>query len=374
MVKRYSARLASKLVLAAVFSASVLLPGQAFAELKEMDKINSYLPEDIKKHWAGDRMYDLLHADMMKGYVDRNGTTTVQPSKKITRAEFVSLLVGALSLKENPDQDIKAFSDVEPGDWYHKPISIASSFGIVKGVSDTSFGPNRYITRGEIAAFISRAFAYTIEFDETKGKNFTDVKSSYWAIREIKKTSSVKIINGYPNGAFKPFEYATRAEAMVMLSNSLYLEENAVPTDKVLSDMVKQYEEEEGKALKATDMERMRDAAYTNSIGYHKATRDVTAAVLRKLKEDGYSIEVTREGDLNAKVIGKWNRLAVVEVDGVEYRIKASKEGSADLINTQKIDGIFMLKKNVSNNKWQVYSSDIPMLVTDKMISAVKNK
>ncbi|MBN6187916.1 S-layer homology domain-containing protein [Aneurinibacillus sp. BA2021] len=377
-MKRYPNYLVSKLVLTAMLGVSAIVPGQALAassvQLKEMSTVNSYLPEDIKKHWAGDRLYDLLHADMMRGYVDREGTTTVQPGKKITRAEFVSLLVGALSLKESPGQDSKAFSDVEPGDWYYKPVSLASSFGIVKGVSDTSFGPNRYITRGEIAAFIARAFAYTVDFDEAKGKSFTDVKPSYWAIREIKKTSSVKIINGYPNGTFKPFEYATRAEAMVMLSNALYLEENAVPTDKELTDMVKQYEEEEGKALKAADIERLKDAAYANSTGYYKATRDLTAAVLRTLKENGYSIEVTREGDLTAKVIGKWNRLAVVEVDGVTYHIKASKEGEADLVHTQKIDGLFMLKKNASTNKWQVYSSDIPMLLTDQMLSAIKNK
>jgi hypothetical protein len=373
-VKQYT--FVSKIMLALTLGALSVFPKQVWAaetagEAKEISNVNSYLPRDIEHHWAGDKVYDLIHAEIVKGYVEGDRAVIIKPDKKITRAEFVSLLVSALGLKQDQEQEPRAFSDIEPNQWYSKPVNIASSLGIVKGVTETTFGPNRNITRGEIAAFITRAFAYTIAFDEANTKPFKDVGWSYWAKREVAKASSVKIISGYPNGTFKPFEYATRAEAMVMLSNALYLEENAVPSDKTLLEAVKTGEEEEGRALQALDLTRLKEISDSRYIGYHKATRELTSAVLRKFKEAGYNVEVTREGTLNAKVIGKWNRIAVVEVDGVKYHLKASKEGEESLENTQTIKGVVMLKKNPATGGWNVYTSDIPFLFTEEMLSVL---
>ncbi|CEH28920.1 S-layer homology domain-containing protein [Aneurinibacillus migulanus] len=376
-MKRYTTHFASKVTLVAALGTLSVLPGQVWADepsgkLKEITTVNSYLPGDMERHWARDEAYNLVHADIIKGYIEKDGTVSVRPNKQITRAEFVSLLVGALGLKKNPDQDPRVFSDIEPNQWYSEAVNIASSLGIVKGVTEKSFGPNDKITRGEIAALITRAFAYTIDFDEMNGKQFKDIKDSYWAAREVSKASSVKIINGYPGGYFKPFEYSTRAEALVMLSNALYLEENAVPADKTLIDIVKANEEEEKRALGAIDIERLKEISNKRYIGYHKATSDLTAAVLKKMKEEGYTIEITHEGDLKATVIGKWNRIAVVEVDGVTYHLSASKEGGKHLDNTQTVKGVVMLKKDSVTGEWKVYTSDIPLLFTSKMLSALE--
>jgi hypothetical protein len=368
-------KFAMKTLLAVMLGTCSMFPGQIGAaeddsQLKEISVVNSYLPEDISHHWAADKIYDLIHAEIIKGYVEKDGTVTVKPNKKITRAEFVSLLVNALGLKKDPEQDARDFSDIEPNQWFYQSVNIASSLGIVKGVTQTTFGPNRNITRGEIAAFITRAFAYTVAFDETKAKRFKDVSWSYWANREVAKASSVQIISGYPGGYFKPYEYSTRAEAMAMLSNALYSEENAVPSDKSLLDIVKASEEEEGRALQSLDIARLKEISAECYIGYYKATQELTAAVLRKLKEEGYNVTITREGTLNAKVIGKWNRIAVVEVDGVKYNVRASKEGQKDIVNTQVVKGDIMLKKNPKTGQWQAYTSDVPLLFTDNMLSA----
>ncbi|MEZ2661236.1 S-layer homology domain-containing protein [Aneurinibacillus aneurinilyticus] len=375
-MKRYTTHFASKVTLVVALGTLSVLPGRAWADessnkLKEITTVNSYLPGDMEQHWARDEAYNLVHADIIKGYTEKDGTVSIRPNKQITRAEFVSLLVGALGLKKSPDQDPRAFYDIEPNQWYTEAVNIASSLGIVKGVTEKSFGPNDKITRGEIAALITRAFAYTIDFDEMNARQFKDVKDSYWAAREISKASSVKIINGYSGGYFKPFEYSTRAEALVMLSNALYLEENAVPADKTLIDIVKANAEDEERALGAVDVERLKEISNKRYTGYHKATSDLTAAVLRKMKEEGYKIEITHEGELKATVMGKWNRIAVVEVDGGTYHLQASKEGGAHLDNTQTVKGVVMLKKDSVSGEWKVYTSDIPLLFTQKMLSAL---
>ncbi|MGE6573671.1 S-layer homology domain-containing protein [Paenibacillus xylanexedens] len=60
--------------------------------------VSSYTPvnlSDLNGHWASDYADRLLGMNVIQGYTDG----TFQPSKKITRAEFVTLLSKALALK-----------------------------------------------------------------------------------------------------------------------------------------------------------------------------------------------------------------------------------------------------------------------------------
>lgn len=49
-------------------------------------------------------------------------------------------------------------------------------------------------------------------------KDFPDVKDSYWAFSEIKKLTANQVINGLPDGTFKPEAPVTRAEYAKMVS------------------------------------------------------------------------------------------------------------------------------------------------------------
>lgn len=82
--------------------------------------------------------------------------TTFNPDKNITRAEFAALLIRALGLA----QDAEAagnFADVDGAAWYVGFVGAATKFGIVNGTGDNSFAPDREITRAEMAVMVSRA-------------------------------------------------------------------------------------------------------------------------------------------------------------------------------------------------------------------------
>lgn len=353
----------------AVLGAGVTTPVSAAPrhETKELQVLDSYLPEDIAKHWARNKIYDMIHAGYVNGYTDASGTVTVRPDRKITRAEFVELLVKTLGLKKSPDRESTNFLDVDSSDWYYNSVTIASSLGIVSGTTKSSFGPERYITRGEIAALLVRAFAYTIAFDEGTPRHFKDVGSTYWANREVDKASRVGIISGYNGNVFKPFEYATRAEAMTMLYNALYLEENAVPTDKALLDLIRTIEEEQSRALLAVDTNRLKEIVDTRYTGYYKALQNIEVLLLRKAKEQGYELSITRTGQLTEKVLGKWNRIALVEVDGVKYTLTAKKDGDEWKV-VENFKGVAMLKKDPTTNEWRIYTSDIQPFATKPLL------
>lgn len=48
------------------------------------------------------------------------------------------------------------FEDIKPSDWYYKDVVNMYFSGIVNGKSDTSFKPNDFVTRAEVAAMLNR--------------------------------------------------------------------------------------------------------------------------------------------------------------------------------------------------------------------------
>ncbi|WP_053104177.1 leucine-rich repeat domain-containing protein [Bacillus sp. FJAT-27231] len=55
---------------------------------------------------------------------------------------------------------------------------------------------------------------------EASGK-FKDVPSDHWAINEIKQLNSKGIINGFPDGTFKPSQNVTKAQAAIMVAKAM---------------------------------------------------------------------------------------------------------------------------------------------------------
>lgn len=65
---------------------------------------------------------------------------------------------------------------------------------------------------------------------QAEGSSFPDVKSSFWAYDAIKNLNTRGLINGYPDGTFKPQNTITRAEAAVIIAGALDLKKTKNPT------------------------------------------------------------------------------------------------------------------------------------------------
>lgn len=75
-------------------------------------------------------------------------------------------------------ETVKSFPDVKPAKWYYEYVKVASSQGIINGKPDGTFRPNDKITRNEMAVMIYRAFESTLDFSAT-GKVFPDVPREF---------------------------------------------------------------------------------------------------------------------------------------------------------------------------------------------------
>jgi len=125
------------------------------------------------------------------------------------------------------------FSDVPDDFWAHVAIAALAKRNIVVGFPQGEFKPQRFATRGELAAMLQQVF-------EPKPKQsaipFEDLPPNYWGDEAIKAVAKAGIIIGYPDDKFRPNQPITRAEALVVLAKALNLKPPAEP-----SKTLKQY-------------------------------------------------------------------------------------------------------------------------------------
>lgn len=158
-----------------------------------------------------------LNTDDHYAYVVGYPDGTVRPNGSITRAEAATIFFRLLTdaTRSQYWTTTNAYSDVAAGSWYNNAISTMSSAGIVNGYPDGTFRPDAPITRAEMAKMIS-LFA---KLDKTEDR-FTDI-AGHWAEAYIKLAAGNGWIEGYPDGSFKPQQSITRAETMTMINRVL---------------------------------------------------------------------------------------------------------------------------------------------------------
>ena len=109
-----------------------------------------------------------------------------------------------------------SFSDVESGKWYAAAVKTLASKNVINGYPNGTFKPQDAITRAE---FVTIAMRLSAQKEGTAG--FSDVPSSYWAAKAISSAASYGWINGYKDGTFKPHNAITRAEAVTIINRML---------------------------------------------------------------------------------------------------------------------------------------------------------
>lgn len=322
------------------------------AKAAEESDMSMYFPTDIDGHWAFDELDNFVVADLMKGYKDSTGVVTVKPDKSVTRAEFVALLVRALGLTGN--QSGKTFSDVETDQWYYEPIRIASSLGVVNGVSDSEFGPNKLINRGDIATMIVRAFDDTVTFAAShEALPFSDVPP-YYATSSIKDAYQAGIVNGVTDKAFKPFANAKRAEAAVMLQRALNLQETQLPNEEMLKNIVLQADRVEYDAINNDGLQLL-NANYSHYFtAFQLAANRAYGDVLKDIASEGYTMKVEETSARKLDVTFSTDRFAVVSSTGGANRFSYALDGE-EAVENQSNDGLYYMKK-MEDNSWKIYA------------------
>ena len=168
------------------------------------------------------------HYAYIVGYEDGS----VQPEGDITRAEVATIFFRLLTDESRNEfwSQTNDYTDVPADAWYNNAVSTLSNAGIIDGYEDGTFKPDGNITRAEFATIAVRFFEATYDGEDL----FSDI-AGHWAQDYINEAANAGIVDGYPDGTFRPQQYITRAEAMTMVNRTIDRHPDA---DHLLDDMI----------------------------------------------------------------------------------------------------------------------------------------
>jgi len=133
--------------------------------------VNSF--SDVKSGWYLTQVSTLANAGVIKGYTDN----TFRPNDKVTRAEFVKMVV---EIKGYVAGAVEPFTDVTTSDWYYDSAATAYTNDWVKGAA--LYNPNKAMSRAEVVTFLNRVLEReSCEYaGSASAVSFSDVVSGDW--------------------------------------------------------------------------------------------------------------------------------------------------------------------------------------------------
>ena len=182
--------------------------------LEEAEKpVNPFT--DVKE---GSFCYDPVLWAVGKGITNGTSATTFEPDTSCNRGQVVTFLWRAAGSPE-PKSSTNPFTDVKEGKFYYKAVLWAVEKGITKGMTSTTFEPDTKCNRGQVVTFLWRA-KNNPEPTSTEHpfKDVTNPKAFYykamlWAVEN-------EITKGMTATTFEPDRICNRGQVVTFLYRS----------------------------------------------------------------------------------------------------------------------------------------------------------
>lgn len=176
---------------------------------------------DISSHWAKESIDYVVGRELLLGGSDEK----FQPDAAITCGDLVVAL-GRLTDIKVSDYKTSSFTDVKADSVNLPYIEWAYQKGIVQGVGNQQFAPDRTITREELAMIVTN-YAKAIDYDLPMTRiavDHTDASSIGSAYKiAVTTMQQAGIMMGSSDNKFNPKASVTRAEVSAMLHRYIKL-------------------------------------------------------------------------------------------------------------------------------------------------------
>jgi poly-gamma-glutamate capsule biosynthesis protein CapA/YwtB (metallophosphatase superfamily) len=202
---------ATGLVVAAVVAGSVAGPAQpGVAEEPTLTPGGSFFDDDGDVHEGA--IEAIFAAGITRGCASPD---LFCPNEPITRGQMAAFLVRALEAP--PAADPATFEDTA-GSVFADEIGRIATMGITQGCAERRFCPDEAVTRGQMAAFLNRAF----DLDPSGADPYLDDDGSVFEA-DIAAIHAAGITAGCAPGRFCPEDPVTRGQMASFLTRALGL-------------------------------------------------------------------------------------------------------------------------------------------------------
>ncbi len=158
------------------------------------------------------------------GIAGGHGDGTFRPQQAVTRGQMAAFLARTLDL-DAVAVPPEAFDDVEGATHQHAILAVAGA-EIASGFGDGTYRPNATVTRGQMAAFLTRGLQLDRDGVDADEPPFSDVPGTTHA-EAIAAIVQEGIAGGFDDGTYRPDDEVTRGQMAAFLARALDL-----PTDE----------------------------------------------------------------------------------------------------------------------------------------------
>ncbi|GBF78062.1 hypothetical protein PA598K_06665, partial [Paenibacillus sp. 598K] len=288
---------------------------------------NSLFDDLQKVPWAEKQITQMSLLDVVQGRDNQK----FEPQGNVTNQEAIVMILRLL----NADQSLTASGSSLPADSWAQPyVQLGLDLGLIRQAELTSSNSVSWgrqpVIREWAAEFIVRAIKYNNNLQRVASSSivFAD-RSSISASHAdaVNVASALNIINGFPDGSFKPQDNVTRAQMVKMLNETLpYLlvnETNKV-TDKVFYGVIQSVSTDQ--VVVSVAGQSLTFAISADTFVYDQASQAIGAAALRS----GQAISVLADNG-KAQYIERTSQ--AIDLASIEAKLldlaKPGKDGAA---------------------------------------------
>ena len=205
---------------------------------------------DIGSHWGKEYIDYAVGRRLLSGTSD----TIFSPDTAMTRGMLVTVLGRMIGVNAK-DYTANSFTDVDTDKYYLPYVEWAYKNGIVKGIGNQQFAPERAVTREEIAVIFAnyaKAAGYKLPVvrEKTPYTDDSSIGGVYKDAVTAMQQAGIMMGEGDNGNEFNPGSNATRAEVSAMLHRYIKLTINpGTAQGWALNDAGQYFYYEDGKSL-----------------------------------------------------------------------------------------------------------------------------
>lgn len=165
--------------------------------------------------YDNDWFYEAVKYNYINEVMTGTSSNTFEPHSSTTRAMIIQIIYNMQNQPETIFQGV--FVDVNPNEWYADAISWGYLNQVIKGISETEYAPNEFVTREQLAVMLHRYTGINeiVYGDLTVFNDYED--SSAYAIDALQWAVATGLLQGDDKGNLNPTAQATRAEVATIM-------------------------------------------------------------------------------------------------------------------------------------------------------------
>ena len=203
---------------------ALIVVSAAKAEEKPAEETKTGFTDVLDTDWFKADVEKAVESKLMTG----TSATAFSPKGVTTRAMVVATLY---RLAGSPEVTEKAaFTDVVSGSYYEAAVAWAARNAIASGTSETTFEPNKAVTREQLAKFLFNYAVYqgmdAVTLSENLSSFSDQAEISAYAVSALQWAVGAELIKG-SDGKLQPAGTATRCQFAALLNRFAATQKNA---------------------------------------------------------------------------------------------------------------------------------------------------